>query len=72
MREGLVRLLAEEDHDVVASVCDACALLAMTERYQPDIVVTDVRMPPTHTDEGLRAALEVRRRWPEVGVLVLS
>jgi len=72
LREGLVRLLEEENHNVLASVGDAEALLAETERQQPDVVVTDVRMPPTHTDEGLRAALEIRRRWPEVGVLVLS
>jgi DNA-binding NarL/FixJ family response regulator len=72
LREGLVRLLAEEGHDVVAAVGDAKALISMTAAYQPDVVVTDVRMPPTHTDEGLRAALEIRRRWPAIGVLVLS
>lgn len=72
LREGLVRLLAEEGHDVVASVGDGAALLAATERDRPDVVVTDVRMPPTHTDEGLRVALEIRERWPAVGVLVLS
>lgn len=72
LREGLVRLLAEDGHDVQAAVGDAAALLGVTERLQPDVVVTDVRMPPTHTDEGLRAALEIRRRWPSVGVLVLS
>ena len=72
LREGLVRLLADEGHDVVAAVGDADALLAETERHRPDVVLTDVRMPPTHTEEGLRAALEIRRRWPETGVLVLS
>lgn len=72
LREGLVRLLAEEGHEVVASVDDGDALIDATGRQLPDIVVTDVRMPPTHTDEGLRAALEIRRRWPETGVLVLS
>ncbi|WP_291418028.1 response regulator transcription factor [Actinophytocola sp.] len=72
LREGLVRLLAEEGHDVVASVGDADELVAAVELDRPDVVVTDVRMPPTHTDEGLRAALTVRNRWPEVGVLVLS
>jgi DNA-binding NarL/FixJ family response regulator len=72
LREGLVRLLAEEGHEVVAAVGDAEALLAFTEREMPDVIVTDVRMPPTHTDEGLRAALEIRERWPSVGVLVLS
>ncbi len=72
LREGLSRLLAEEGHTVVAAVGDGAALLAAVEVEPPDVVVADVRMPPTHTDEGLRAALEIRRRWPEVGVLVLS
>ncbi|MFD3522865.1 response regulator [Streptomyces sp. NPDC058653] len=72
LREGLVRLLAEEGHEVVAAVGDADALLAVVSRDQPDVVVADVRMPPSHTDEGLRAALEIRERWPGVGVLVLS
>ncbi|MCT2585049.1 response regulator transcription factor [Actinophytocola gossypii] len=72
LREGLVRLLVEEGHEVVAAVGDAAALVAAVAADQPDVVVTDVRMPPGHTDEGLRAALEVRDRWPEVGVLVLS
>ncbi len=67
-----MRLLAEEGHDVVAAVGDGDALIAATERELPDVVVTDVRMPPTNTDEGLRAALEIQERWPEVGVLVLS
>ncbi|MFC8078834.1 response regulator [Streptomyces sp. NPDC057307] len=72
LREGLVRLLAEEGHEVVDAVADAEALLAVVARDQPDVVVADVRMPPSHTDEGLRAALEIRKRWPAVGVLVLS
>jgi DNA-binding NarL/FixJ family response regulator len=72
LREGLVRLLADEGHAVVAAVGDARALLGAVEREQPDVVVADVRMPPTHTDEGVVAALEIRRRWPGVGVLVLS
>ncbi|OZD41627.1 DNA-binding response regulator [Rhodococcus sp. 06-1477-1B] len=72
LREGLVRLLVDEGHDVVASVGDADALLAAVELAHPDIVVTDVRMPPGHSDEGLRAALTIRDRWPEVAVLVLS
>jgi DNA-binding NarL/FixJ family response regulator len=72
LREGLVRLLLEEGHEVPAAVSDAEALVSAVAAYEPDIVVVDVRMPPTHTDEGLRAALEVRRRWPEVKVLVLS
>jgi DNA-binding NarL/FixJ family response regulator len=72
LREGLVRLLVEEGHEVVAAVGDAEALLAYTRREMPDVVVTDVRMPPTNTDEGLRAALEIREQWPSIGVLVLS
>ncbi|MDW5327271.1 response regulator transcription factor [Plantactinospora sp. KLBMP9567] len=72
LREGLVRLLAEEGHQVTAAVGDAGALVAAIAADPPDAVVVDVRMPPTHTDEGLRAALEIRRRWPAVGVLVLS
>lgn len=72
LREGLVRLLAEEGHEVLAAVGDAEQLLAAVEAHTPDVVVADVRMPPTHTDEGLRAALEICRRRPEVGVLVLS
>ncbi|TDD25872.1 response regulator transcription factor [Actinomadura sp. KC06] len=72
LREGLVRLLAEEGHEVEAAVGDGDALLAAVAAGPPDVVVVDVRMPPTHTDEGLRAALEIRERWPDVGVLVLS
>ncbi|MFC8180425.1 MULTISPECIES: response regulator [Nocardiaceae] len=72
LREGLVRMLAVEGHDVIASVADANALLDAVEKNRPDIVVTDVRMPPDHTDEGLRAALTIRARWPDVAVLVLS
>ncbi|WP_049580653.1 response regulator transcription factor [Streptomyces sp. SBT349] len=72
LREGLVRLLTEEGHEVTAAVGDAEALLAAVEADPPDVAVVDVRMPPLHSDEGLRAALEIRRRWPGVGVLVLS
>ena len=73
LREGLVRLLAEEGHEVVAAVGDGAALVeAVGLRPDVDAVVVDVRMPPTHTDEGLRAALEIRRRHPGIGVLVLS
>lgn len=72
LREGLVRLLSEEGHEVLAAVGDAVALLREIELLRPDIVVVDIRMPPTHTDEGLRAALKIRKRWPGVGVLVLS
>ncbi|MDV7991904.1 MULTISPECIES: response regulator [unclassified Rhodococcus (in: high G+C Gram-positive bacteria)] len=72
LREGLVRLLVDEGHDVIASVGDAAMLLSAVEQDRPDIVVTDVRMPPGHSDEGLRAALIIRDRWPDVAVLVLS
>ncbi len=72
LREGLARLLAEEGHEVVASVGDGEALLKVVAAHLPDVVVTDVRMPPTNTDEGLKAALEIRRRHPGIGVLVLS
>lgn len=72
LREGLVRLLIEEGHEVLAAVGDAVSLVAEVEKETPDTVVVDIRMPPTHTDEGVRAALEIRQRWPEVGVLVLS
>ncbi|MGP3999365.1 response regulator [Streptomyces sp. 8N706] len=72
LREGLVRLLVEEGHEVLAAFGDAVSLLKEMESRRPDIVVLDIRMPPTHTDEGLRAALEIRERWPEIGVLVLS
>ncbi|GLW12562.1 DNA-binding response regulator [Microtetraspora sp. NBRC 13810] len=72
LREGLVRLLAEEGHEVTAAVGDAAALLAAVEAAPPDVAVVDVRMPPSHTDEGLRAALAIRERRPAVGVLVLS
>ncbi|MEV4826540.1 response regulator transcription factor [Micromonospora sp. NPDC049274] len=72
LREGLTRLLTEEDHEVAAAVGTADELVEAVGRSRPDVVVTDVRMPPTHTDDGLRAALEIRRRWPDTGVLVLS
>ncbi len=72
LREGLVRLLEDRGYEVPAAVADAGALVAAVAEYHPDVVVTDIRMPPTHTDEGLRAATELRKRHPEVGVLVLS
>ena len=71
-REGLARLLADRGHQVVAAVADADALLAAVAEHDPDVVVADIRMPPTHTDEGLRAAIELRRDHPRTGVLVLS
>ncbi|WP_031167844.1 response regulator transcription factor [Streptosporangium roseum] len=72
LREGLARLLQDAGHEVTAAVGDAGALLDAVAAQQPDVAVVDVRMPPSHTDEGLRAALEIRDRWPGVGVLVLS
>lgn len=72
LREGLVRLLADEGHEVVAALGDAVTLLKEVEEHRPDVVVADIRMPPTHTDEGLRAAVEIRERFADVGVLVLS
>ena len=72
LREGLTRLLAEAGHQVVAAAADAEELMRAVERFGPDVCVIDVRMPPTFTDEGLRAALVIRNRWPDTGVLVLS
>ena len=72
LREGLVRLLEDRGYEVAAAVGDAGSLLAAVAEHHPDVVVTDIRMPPTHTDEGLRAAAELRRHHPEIGVLVLS
>ena len=71
-REGLARLIESRGHQVAAAVADGAALVAAVARHHPDIVVADVRMPPTHTDEGLRAAIELRRAYPRLSVLVLS
>ncbi|MEQ4719110.1 response regulator transcription factor [Nonomuraea sp. B19D2] len=72
LREGLTRLLSEDGHQVVAAVGDGEGLVAACDEHRPEVVVADVRMPPTFTSEGLRAALAVRRRHPGIGVLVLS
>jgi DNA-binding NarL/FixJ family response regulator len=72
LREGVARLLADEDFDVVAQVASAEELLRCVEAEAPDVAVVDIRMPPTHTDEGLVAAETIRRRRPHTGVLVLS
>jgi DNA-binding NarL/FixJ family response regulator len=72
LREGVVRLLEESDLEVVGQAGDAEDLLRKVRAHKPDVAVVDVRMPPTHTDEGLRAAQEIRAELPEVGVLVLS
>jgi DNA-binding NarL/FixJ family response regulator len=72
LREGLVHLLDRAGIEVLEAVPDAEELLRAVERRKPDAVVVDVRMPPTHTDEGLRAALVIRRQWPQIAVLMLS
>lgn len=72
LREGLVRLLTEAGCIIADAVGDGDALVAAVEKHRPDVAVVDVRMPPSHSDEGLRAAIEARRRVPGTGVLVLS
>jgi DNA-binding NarL/FixJ family response regulator len=72
LREGLARLLGEQGFEVVAQVGTAPELLAVVARLEPDLAIIDIRMPPSHTDEGLVAAEELRTRHPTVGVLVLS
>jgi DNA-binding NarL/FixJ family response regulator len=72
LRAGLTRLLLDAGDEVVATVGDADSLLEVVERHAPDLAVVDVRMPPTHTDDGLRAALRIRELHPEIGILVLS
>jgi DNA-binding NarL/FixJ family response regulator len=72
LREGLVRLLEEGGLEVVGQAADGEELLRKVRAHKPDVAVVDVRMPPTHTDEGLRAAREIRAELPEVSVLVLS
>ena len=72
LRDGLVQLLDDRGHPVVAAVADADALRAAVATHQPDVCIVDVRMPPSFTDEGLRAAIALRRDHPHVGVLVFS
>jgi DNA-binding NarL/FixJ family response regulator len=72
LREGVVRLLQEAGHEVVGQAGDPEDLMRKVRAHKPDIAVVDVRMPPTQTDEGLRAAKEIRSELPEIGVLVLS
>lgn len=72
IREGVARLLTAHGFNVLAQLEDAEGLLEAVEVHRPDVVVVDIRMPPTHTLEGLKAAIEVRRRYSDVGVLVLS
>jgi DNA-binding NarL/FixJ family response regulator len=72
LREGVARLLGEEGFEVVAECGDADELLRKLSSHDLDVVILDIRLPPTHTDEGLRAALQIRETYPELGVLVLS
>jgi DNA-binding NarL/FixJ family response regulator len=72
LREGLARLLADAGFEVVGQAGDADALLRLVEARRPELVLTDIRMPPTHSDEGLGAAQEIGRRHPGIGVLLLS
>jgi DNA-binding NarL/FixJ family response regulator len=72
VRAGLAEILADRGHEVVAAVGDGEALLAAVAEHHPDVTVVDVRMPPGYTDEGLRAAIAIRRDHPETGVLVFS
>ena len=72
VRAGLVEILADRGHEVLAAIGDGASLLAAVEAHQPDVAVVDVRMPPGYTDEGLRAAITIRRAHPETGVLVFS
>jgi DNA-binding NarL/FixJ family response regulator len=72
LREGIVRLVTEDGHEVVAAVGDGPSLVAAITEHRPDVSIVDVRMPPSHTDEGLRAAIEARRAVPGTPILVLS
>ena len=72
LREGLARLLTEAGFEVVGQAADATDLLQEVELKRPDVALVDIRMPPSHTDEGLVAARQIRERWPNIGILVLS
>ena len=72
LREGLARLLGDSGFEVVSQCEDADELLLHVRSYRPDVAIVDIRLPPTHSDEGLRAALEIRKSYPSIGVLVLS
>jgi len=72
LREGIVALLREQGVEVVAQAEDADGLLRIVNGHKPDAAIVDVRLPPTFTDEGLRAAIEARERWPGLGILILS
>jgi DNA-binding NarL/FixJ family response regulator len=72
LRAGLIEVLADRGHEVAAAVGDADALRSAVAEHRPDVTIVDVRMPPTHTDEGLQAAVALRRDYPGLGVLVFS
>jgi DNA-binding NarL/FixJ family response regulator len=72
LQAGLTRLLTDHGHEVCAAVSDGPSVLAAVAEHRPDVAIIDVRMPPTHTDEGLRAALSLRRDFPGTGILVFS
>src|SRR3954469_1041349 len=72
LREGIARLLEESGFEVVGQAGTAEELMLKVRSYSPEVALVDIKMPPTHTDEGLRAAREIRERYPETGVLVLS
>jgi DNA-binding NarL/FixJ family response regulator len=72
LREGLTRLIEDHGHEVCAAVADGDALLAAVAEHKPDVAVVDIRMPPTHTDEGLRAALQLRQDHRDTGVMMFS
>lgn len=72
LREGLRLLLTDEGREVVGAVADAPSLVEVALRLRPDLVVTDIRMPPTHGEDGLRAAVEIREQWPQAPILLLS
>ena len=72
LRQGLALILAEGGHEVLAEVGDGAALVARALALRPDVVIADIRMPPSHTDEGLRAATRIRRQWANAPILLLS
>jgi serine/threonine-protein kinase PknK len=72
LREGLASLLERSEFEVVAQAGDGAELVALVQEHEPDLVIVDIRMPPSHTTEGLEAAREIRERFPQIGILVLS
>jgi DNA-binding NarL/FixJ family response regulator len=72
VRRGIVGLLGDGGVDVAAEASDGDELLLLVDEHEPDVAIVDIRMPPTHTDEGLRAALEIRRRHPHTGIVIVS